>query len=194
MEFVRKCVGAIDALNEKVGQGVSWLTTVLVLVVVFDVFTRYVLNASMVAVQELEWHLFAVIFLLGAAYTLKHDKHVRVDVIYARQSPKVKAWINLLGMVLCLLPFCAVVVWASWGFVESSFSVSEGSENPGGLPARSVLKACIPVSFVLLFLQGIAEALRSVLVITGHAPDDDKEDTTQDNTGAAQALEQGEAA
>ena len=162
---------AIDALNEKVGLGVSWMTTALVLVVVFDVLTRYVLNISMVAVQELEWHIFSAIFLLGAAFTLKHDEHVRVDVIYSTRSPRVKAWINLLGCLLCLIPFCALVIWASLDFVQGSFDLGEGSENPGGLPARYVLKACIPVGFVLLLLQGVAEALRSVLTLAGRLPE-----------------------
>lgn len=163
---------AIDAFNEKVGVAVSWLTTLLVAVVCFDVFTRYVLNSSLVAVQELEWHLFAVIFLLGAAYTLKHDEHVRVDVLYAGRSRRTKAAIDLAGALLFLLPFCALVVWVSVGFVETSWGVGEGSENPGGLPGRYVLKAMIPAAFVLLGLQGVSLAIRSALIVAGRLPED----------------------
>ena len=157
----------LDALSEKVGIFTSWLTSVLVLLVCYDVFTRYVLDKSWVAVQELEWHIFAVIFLLGAAYTLRHDKHVRVDLVYQTQSLKTKAWINLLGTVLLLLPFCAVVIWKSLSFVESSWEVGEQSPDYGGLPARYILKAFIPLSFFLLALQGIAFAIRSLRTIVG---------------------------
>ena len=91
MKFLRQYIKFVDSVNEKIGHAVSWLTTVMVLVVCYDVFTRYVLKSSSVAVQELEWHLFAMIFLLGAAFSLKHDQHVRVDVLYSRFSPKGQA-------------------------------------------------------------------------------------------------------
>ena len=113
MKSARAYVRFADWLNEKVGVGVSWLTTVLVVVVCYDVFTRYLLKSSLVAVQELQWHLFALIFLIGAAYTLKYDKHVRVDVFYSRFSDRGKAWVNFLGSVLFLIPFCLVVMWSS---------------------------------------------------------------------------------
>ena len=160
----------IDWINEKVGFADSWLTTVLVILVCFDVFTRYVLDHSLVAVQELEWHLFAVIFLLGAAYTLKHDRHVRVDLFYARMGPKGKAWVNLLGSLLFLIPFCGFVIWASLDYIRFSYIDGEGSPNPGGLPGRYVLKACIPLAFGLLLLQGLATAGRSLLTILGRDP------------------------
>ena len=167
MEILRKISLLIDNLNEKIGVATAWLTTVLVLVVCYDVFTRYILNKSSIAVQELEWHLFAVIFLLGAAYTLKHDRHVRVDVLYSKFSPKTRAWINLLGSLVFLIPFAILIIIASKNFVGSSFMINETSANPGGLPARFVLKACIPIAFFLLLLQGISLALKSILVITG---------------------------
>ncbi len=167
MRALEILVRAIEAFNEKVGVGASFLTAALVVVVCADVFTRYALNFSVVAVQELEWHLFSAIFLLGAAWTLKEDKHVRVDVIYQGRSPRTKAWIDLIGAAVFLVPFCALVVWASWSFVEGSWSIGEGSENPGGLPARWLLKACIPAAFVMLGLQGVAMAARSVLLLRG---------------------------
>lgn len=157
----------IDRINEKIGYGVSWLTTLMVLIVCYDVFTRYVLKASSVAVQELEWHLFAIIFLIGAAYTLKEDKHVRVDVLYSRLSPSGKAWVNFLGSLIFLIPFAMLTIWASLNFVKSSFMMGETSPNPGGLPARYMLKACIPIGFFLILLQAIALALRSLLTILG---------------------------
>lgn len=155
----------IDGINETIGKAVSWLTALLVVVVCYDVFTRYFMKNSLVAVQELQWHLFAIIFLLAAPFTLKHDKHVRVDVWYARRSPRTKAWVNFIGSLLLLIPFCVVVAYASWDFVSNSFAVRETSPDPGGLPARYLLKALIPFSMILLLFQGIAEMLRSLLVI-----------------------------
>lgn len=165
MGALRAFVRFAEGVNERVGIGVAWLTSVLVLVVCYDVFTRYVLQNSLVAVQELEWHLFALIFLLGAGYSLKHDKHVRVDVFYSRFSPRAQAWVNLVGSVLFLIPFCVLVVWSSQNFVGNAFRFGETSPDPGGLPARWVLKAAIPVGFVFLLLQGMALACRSFLCI-----------------------------
>lgn len=165
MKFLHVCVRWIDWLNEKLGLLIAWLTTLLVLVVCYDVFSRYLLKKSIVAVQELEWHLFAMIFLLGAAYTLKHDKHVRVDVIFNRLSPKKQAWVNLVGSLFFLIPFCLLVMWASMSFVSHSFAIREVSPDPGGLPARYLLKAAIPVGFFFLLLQGISQFFSSLLAI-----------------------------
>jgi len=151
----------IDALNERVGTFAGWLTSLLVVVVCYDVFTRYVLKKSSIAVQELEWHLFAVIFLLGAAYTLKQDRHVRVDVLYTRFSPRIKAHVNFWGSIIFLIPFAVLIVLTTRDFVANSFIVGETSPDPGGLPARYLLKACIPLGFFLVLLQGISLMLRS---------------------------------
>jgi TRAP-type mannitol/chloroaromatic compound transport system permease small subunit len=169
LNVLKGYIKLIDGMNTKIGSGVSWLTTLMVLVVCYDVFTRYVLKASSVAVQELEWHLFATIFLIGAAYTLKEDKHVRVDVLYSRLSPAGKAWVNFLGSLIFLIPFAILIIWASLNFVKSSFMMGETSPNPGGLPARYVLKACIPIGFFLVLLQAIALAFRSLLTLLGKA-------------------------
>lgn len=151
----------IDKLNERIGIFSGWLTTALVLIVCYDVFTRYVLNSSSVAVQELEWHLFSVIFLFGAAYTLKYDRHVRVDVFYVNFSAKRKAWINFLGSLIFLIPFTILVIKTSQLFVLNSFTISEVSPDAGGLPARYILKACIPLGFFFLLLQGVSMAIHS---------------------------------
>ena len=167
MRFLKSYIKFVDSLNEKIGIFVSWLTTVLVLVVCYDVFTRYFLKKSSVAVQELEWHLFAIIFLVGAAYTLKHDRHVRVDVFYMKFKPKLKAWVNFLGSLLFLIPFCSIGIWSSKSFVMNSFLIGEGSPDPGGLPARFILKAIIPFGFLLLLIQGFALIFKSLIEIIG---------------------------
>lgn len=152
----------LDRLIKYLGEAVSWLTVLLVLVIVVDVFLRYLFNSTSAASFELEWHLFAAIFLLGAAYTLQNDKHVRVDVFYHRFSTKGKAWVNLIGTCLLLLPFCMVAFYESLSFVKSSYSVLETSPDPGGLPARYVIKSAIPVGFLLLGLQAISIVFKSI--------------------------------
>jgi TRAP-type mannitol/chloroaromatic compound transport system permease small subunit len=174
--MLNRVVNGLELVSEKTGVYTAWLTALLVLVVCYDVFTRYLLQYSSVGMQELEWHLFAVIFLFGAAYTLKHDRHVRVDVIYTRFTPHAKAWVNLIGSLLFLLPFAILVIVTSHKFVINSFLMQETSPDPGGLPARFILKACIPLSFLLVFLQGLALTGKSLLVIMRKEPATERED------------------
>ena len=167
MEAIKMITRLIDTLNEWVGRGVAWVTLGLVLVVFVDVVMRYLFNVSFVFTQELEWHLFGFIFLIGAGYTLLHDGHVRVDIIYQRLGIKGRAWTNLLGVILFLIPGCIMVISTSWQFVANSFSMMEGSPDPGGIPFRFIIKGCIPVGFTLLLLQGISLGLHSFMQITG---------------------------
>ena len=157
----------IDALNEWVGRGVAWVTAGLVTVVFVDVLMRYIFNTSFVFTQELEWHLFGFIFLIGAGYTLLHDGHVRVDIIYQRLGLKGRAWINFFGVILFLIPGCIMVITTSWIFTMTSFSMLEGSPDPGGIPYRFIIKGCIPAGFTLLLLQGISMGLNSFMQILG---------------------------
>lgn len=165
MNFLRKYINTVEKFNNKLGNWVSWLSSLLVVLVCLDVFSRYLLRESSVAVQELEWHLFAVLFLMGAAYTLLHEKHVRVDVFYSRFSRRNKAIINIIGTIFFLIPFCIIVINSSKNFVISSFLIGETSPDPGGLPARYLLKSILPLSFVFLLLQGLALFFRSFLII-----------------------------
>jgi TRAP-type mannitol/chloroaromatic compound transport system permease small subunit len=162
MKLIRGYIKFTDSLSEKTGHFFSWFTAILVLVVCFDVVTRYLFNESSVALQESEWHLFALIFLGGAAYTLKLDEHVRIDLFYSRYSDKTKAIVNFLGSILFLIPFALIVIISSQDFVVTSFRIGEISPDAGGLPARYILKAFIPISFFLILLQGLSLALRSL--------------------------------
>jgi len=155
----------IDQLNSSIGKVVSWLTLLLVLIIVLDVAFRYLFSITSAASFELEWHLFAAIFLLGAAWTLKEDRHVRVDVFYHQFSEKNKAWVNLIGSLILLLPFCLIGFWESLSFVYSSFELNETSPQPGGLPARYIIKSTIPMGFLLLGLQGFSMMLRAVKIL-----------------------------
>lgn len=155
----------IDNIVEWSGRVVAWLVVLLVFITVYDVVMRYVFQQGSVAIQELEWHLFSAIFLLGAAYTLRHDDHVRVDMIYrsAWLSERTRRWIDSLGTLLCLLPFAALIVWSTLPFVETAMVHGETSPDPGGLSHRWIAKALIPLGFGLLFVQGVADLLRHAL-------------------------------
>jgi TRAP-type mannitol/chloroaromatic compound transport system permease small subunit len=167
MEAIKAITRWIDTINEWVGHGVGWVTLGLVLVVFTDVVMRYLFNTSYVFTQELEWHLFGFIFLIGAGYTLLHDGHVRVDIIYQRLGIKGRAWINLCGVILFLIPGCLMVITTSWKFTANSFAMLEGSPDPGGIPLRFILKGCIPVGFTLLLFQGFSLALHSIMQLVG---------------------------
>ncbi|SHG04512.1 TRAP-type mannitol/chloroaromatic compound transport system, small permease component [Desulfacinum infernum DSM 9756] len=167
MHWISRFCDRLDSVNRAVGRGVSWVALLMVLVVTVDVIMRYLFKITFVFVQELEWHLFGVLFLIGAGYTLLYDDHVRVDVFYQRFSKKTQAWINFLGALLALFPGCYLIIVTSWQFVMNSWAVNEGSPDPGGLPARYILKAMIPIGFALVALQGIPLTLRSLMVILG---------------------------
>jgi len=168
-----RLAGAIEQFSEHSGRLVAWLTLLLVLLVSYDVTMRYLFQAGSVALQELEWHLFALIFLLGAGYTLKRDEHVRVDLLYRARwmSERRRAWVDLLGTLFLLLPFCLVIIYSSWPFVENSFNLGEHSPDPGGLPYRYLIKMMIPLCFVLLIIQGIAIIIRCAQKIA--SPDEE---------------------
>jgi TRAP-type mannitol/chloroaromatic compound transport system permease small subunit len=164
-KLISQTIQSIDSFTEWSGRSVAWLVLAMVLLICYDVAMRYLLHQGSVALQELEWHLFALIFLLGSAYTLKHDEHVRVDIIYQSRklSDKQRALINILGILIFLFPFCVLILISAWPFVENAYFYNEGSPDPGGLPYRYLLKASVLVAFAMLILQGLAELLRNIL-------------------------------
>ena len=156
----------IDELNEKLGRLVSWLAVVIVVVGSWNAMARYLgkslgRNVHLNALQDLQWYLFSVMFLVGAAYTLKRDEHVRVDVLFSRFAPRTRLWINIVGTAAFLIPFSITVIWASWPLVRDAWVILETSPDPGGL-ARYPIKAAIPVGFFLLLLQGISELIKYI--------------------------------
>lgn len=165
--LLRKLCQLIDAVNEWTGRVVAWATAVVVVVVFVDVVMRYAFNTSFVFTQEMEWHLFSFIFLMGAGATLLKDGHVRVDIFYQRFNAKTRAWINLLGVVFFLLPGCYMIIATSFKFALNSFAIMEGSPDPGGVPFRFIVKSFIPAGFTLVFAQGIALGIRSFYAVIG---------------------------
>jgi len=166
---LKKLIELVDRFTDWTGRAVSWLTVVLVIIICYDVIMRYLFNSSSVAIYELEWHIFALIFLLGAGYALQYDKHVRVDVLYSKFPERAKAWVNLIGTLLLLLPFCLILIAEGFDFVSHSFMLGESSPDPGGLPFRYLIKAAIPLGVGILFLQGISQLLKNLLVIIAPA-------------------------
>ena len=170
LEKLQKLSRFIHCVSEWSGRLTSWLVVAMVCVIVYDVGMRYLFSEGSVMLQELQWHFFALIFLLGAAYTFKYDDHVRVDIFYQSKwvSDKGRAWVEVLGGIFILLPFCLLVISSSIPFISNSFQFLEGSPDPGGLPYRFLLKSAIPLGFFLLLLQGIAHSFDNVLIILGH--------------------------
>ena len=124
----------IEKASEWCGILVAWCVLIMVLIIGYDVSMRFFFRISSGALQELEWHLFAVIFLLGASYTLKHDGHVRVDIFYRKISARRRAVVDVLGVLLFLLPLCVFLAYTAWDFAATSWSIHETSREPGGLP------------------------------------------------------------
>lgn len=155
----------LDHLNAFIGKSVSWLSLLLVLVIIIDVLMRYLFSVTSSASFELEWHLFAALFLLSAGWTLQQDKHVRVDVFYQKFSDQQKAWVNILGTLFLLLPFCVVGLAEGFRFALNAYLLGETSPDPGGLPARFIIKSTIPAGFLLLGLQGISILIKSAYTL-----------------------------
>ena len=158
---MRELARWIDAFQERFGRAISWLMFGMVVVVFSDVIFRYAFNRSWVFIQELEWHLFGLVYLLAAGYTMLYNEHVRIDIVYAKFSPRTKAWIDFVLLFVMFFPTCLLILYTAWPFVRHSFAVNEGSPDPGGIPARWAYKGVILVGFALLMLQGVSQAIKN---------------------------------
>lgn len=165
--MMRRFADSIEAGIDALGRAIAWLTLALVLLAFGLVLARYVFGAGSIAAQEALLWLHSLVFLLGASYALRHGQHVRVDLVYQRLGARGRAWIDLVGTLLFLLPFCAFLLWISLDYVGASWATREGSREPGGLPGVFVLKTLIPVAAAILALQGLALALRALLALRG---------------------------
>ncbi|MEM6963251.1 MAG: TRAP transporter small permease subunit [Bacteroidota bacterium] len=168
--LLKRFVSIVSLINENVGKVTAWLTTVLVVLVCGRVLGRIIWNTEPVWMPELEWHIFSLIFLLAAGYTLKHDKHVRVDLFYAKFSTKDKALVNLIGSLIFLIPWCLLIIGVSFDYALGSYKILEGSPNPNGLPFRFIIKFAITVGVSLLLLQALALMADSILKLNDNTP------------------------
>lgn len=165
LPFFQQGARIIDALNESIGRCVSWLTLAMVLVTFCVVVLRYLFDLSWVFMQESIIYMHSLVFMLGAAYTLKQDGHVRVDIIYQRCSAQTQSWIDFLGTLLLLLPVAGFIFWSSWEYVADSWDIAESSRNSGGLPIVYLLKSCLLLMSGLLVLQGVSLLMSKIVYI-----------------------------
>lgn len=157
---------AVDWINERIGRIASWCVLIACLVSTGNALSRYSFSLTSNAWLEIQWYLFAVIFLLGAPYTLKVNEHVRVDVLYGHLSPRAQSWIDLVGGLLFLLPVTVIIAWMSWSFFAESYRIGEMSSNAGGLP-RWPVKLIMVFGFALLSLQGVSEIIKRIGALAG---------------------------
>jgi TRAP-type mannitol/chloroaromatic compound transport system permease small subunit len=157
-----RLAAGIDNFIDLVGRITAWSSFALAAVMASNVLLRYAFNTGSVWSQELEWHLMSPICLFGMSYALRHGEHVRVDVLYASFSEHNKQFVQIVTALISMA-VCAIVIRLSWSYVAYSWNIGEGSANPGGIPARYILKALIPIGFTLLFIQSVAELIRSTI-------------------------------
>ena len=170
MSVLHACVHYIDAFTDRCGRLLAWLALTMALLTALIVVLRYGFNIGSIMAQEAVIYMHGCLFMLGAAYTLKSGAHVRVDIFYRDFSPRARAWVNSLGGIVFLLPLCIFICFASWNYAAESWAMNETSPEPGGIPAVFLLKSLIPLMALNLLLQGLAETLRSALVLVEEQP------------------------
>ena len=158
---LRQLARRIDALQERFGRAVSWIMLLMVVVVFTDVVLRYAFRTSTVWLQEFEWHLFGVVYMLAAGYTMLWDEHVRVDIVYSRWPARKKAWADFILYLVFFYPSAIMVVWTTIPFVRDSYRVFEGSPDPGGIPLRFLLKSVIILGFLILMIQAFSQTVKN---------------------------------
>jgi TRAP-type mannitol/chloroaromatic compound transport system permease small subunit len=159
--------GIIDAVNERFGRIANWCVLLACLISAGNALVRYGFSDSSNAWLEIQWYLFAAMFMLGAPYTLRMNEHVRVDILYGSVPPKIQLWIDLLGGILFLMPATIIIGWMSWPIFVDSLLTGEMSNNAGGL-IRWPVKLLMPLGFGLLALQGLSEIIKRIAALTGH--------------------------
>jgi TRAP-type mannitol/chloroaromatic compound transport system permease small subunit len=157
---------AVDRLTESFGQWLKWLVLFSSVISAFNALMRYTIHYSSNAWLEIQWYMFGAMFLLAAGYALKHEEHVRVDVFFSKMTPKQQAWLDVFGGILFLMPMAVIIAWLSIPMVVNSIKIWEHSSDPGGL-LRWPIKIMIPLGFVCLAIQGVAEIIKKYAVATG---------------------------
>jgi TRAP-type mannitol/chloroaromatic compound transport system permease small subunit len=164
MSALETLAARIDTFTNVIGRVTAWSTFALVLVMAANVLLRYLFSTGSVWAQELEWHLMAPICLFGMSYALRHGEHVRVDVVYGGFSERTKQIVNFITAILAII-VSIIIIRLSWNYVGQSWAIGESSANPGGIPYRYLLKALIPIGFVLLAVQSVAEGARAFIAL-----------------------------
>jgi TRAP-type mannitol/chloroaromatic compound transport system permease small subunit len=185
MKTLYRIANAIDALNIRIGHAIAWTAFVMVLVQFGVVILRYVFAFSNTALTESIWYLHGLLFMIGAAYTLLYDGHVRVDVFYREASERYRAWVDLLGSLLFVIPLCILTFWLSWNYVINAWIVLEGSLELSGLPLIFLYKTVIWVFAALVGVQALSTAIKGFLFLMGRWPRYSPGPMTWDRPGAA---------
>ena len=169
MSFLLRLSRLIDWINERVGRSVMWLVLIAVVISAGNALVRKLFNTSSNALLEIQWYLFAAIFMLAAGYTFLRNEHVRIDILTSRLSPRGQNIVDVIGILFFLLPMAVLILWLSWPIVVNSVQSGEMSQNPGGL-IRWPVKMLLPAGLALLVLQAISELIKRVAFLTGHGP------------------------
>ncbi len=173
--MLAKIEKVINKIIHYLGVFCTWLMILLLINVFYNVIMRYFFSTSPNSLQELEWHLFSVVFLFGVAYTLKEDGHVRVDILYEKLNPRKQAVINIIGVIAFILPFSLFVLYGSWSYALSSYLEHESSSNAGGLGYRFIIKSSIGISFIFLIVSAIGFILRNINTLLSKSQKDYEE-------------------
>jgi TRAP-type mannitol/chloroaromatic compound transport system permease small subunit len=164
LHAAEKLAGGIDAFTDLVGRATSWLALGIALVMGANVLMRYMFSIGFIWAQELEWHIFVPICLFGMSYALLHKEHVRVDVLFQYFSERNKHRVDIVAAIISMA-FCIIVIRLSIPYVYQSWSIGEGTANPGGIEYRYIVKSLIPIGFAIMFLQSLSEAIKSYLAM-----------------------------
>ncbi len=187
MTLLLKLSQLIDRLNERVAKGVFWLVLAMTLISAANASYRFIFNDSSNGLLEIQWYLFAAIFLLCSPYTLQNNEHVRIDVLSGKLSPRGLAVIDIIGTLFFLLPMVITVLWLSLPLIAESYKIQEMSSNAGGL-IRWPVKALLPIGFTLLALQGISELIKRIAFLAGMIDDPNRKEkgpTAEEELAAA---------
>jgi TRAP-type mannitol/chloroaromatic compound transport system permease small subunit len=169
MNALLKLSGLIDGLSERVGRAAIWLILIVVIISAGNAVSRFAFNLSSNAMLEIQWYMFSAIFLFCAAYVLKKNEHIRIDVITGRFSDRVQNWIDVFGILVFLLPMAILIAWLSWPVFMNAWTSGEMSSNPGGL-IRWPVRLLVPIGFALLILQAVSELIKRLAFLTGAGP------------------------
>jgi TRAP-type mannitol/chloroaromatic compound transport system permease small subunit len=169
MNFLLQFSRLIDGISEAVGRAATWLILIVVIISAGNAVSRFSMNLSSNAMLEIQWYLFSAIFLLSAAYVLKRNEHIRIDVIAGRLSERAQNWIDVFGILIFLLPMALLIAYLSWPVFMNVWTTNEGSPNPGGL-IRWPVRLLMPIGFALLILQGVSELIKRLAFLAGAGP------------------------
>jgi len=164
----------LDRIVKRSGDVVSWIWVVLVAVIVTNVTMRYVFGEGRIEFEELQWHLYALGFLVGLSYAIQNDSHIRIDILHDHFKPRTKAWIDLIGIIVFLFPFSIIVLWFAPNFIIYAFETMEASSSPGGLPYRFIVKSFLFLGFALILIAAFSRVVRAWALLFGGAELDEQ--------------------